>query len=83
MADGLARAAAYFDCPATQVDAGWAGTLPVVNAWAPVGPSADALPAGVSRVRRQWDDLTWPRATRGYFQMKTAIPAILDKALQP
>lgn len=83
MADGLARAAAYFDCPATQVDAGWAGTLPVVTAWAPVGPSADALPAGVSRVRRQWDDLTWPRATRGYFQMKTAIPAILDKALQP
>ena len=38
----------------------------------------DALPPGTLRVRRRWDDAAWPRATRGYFQMKAAIPAILQ-----
>ena len=41
--------------------------------------SAEALPAGCMRLRRRWDELTWPRATRGYFQVKTAIPAILGR----
>jgi len=77
MADVLARAAAHFDCPAGLVEQGWAGDLPVVAAWAPVGPSAAALPPGL-RVRRRWDELVWPRATRGYFQVKAAIPAILQ-----
>ena len=77
LADGLDRAAAYFDCPAGSVAEGWAGGVPVVTAWAPVGPSADALPAGCTRVRRGWDERTWPRATRGYFQVKAAIPSIL------
>ena len=77
MADTLARAAAHFGCAAGPVAEGWAGDLPVVTAWAPVGPSADALPQGCTRVRRHWDSLTWPKSTRGYFQVKTAIPAIL------
>ncbi len=77
MADALARAAAHFDCPAGLVQPGWAEGLPVVTAWAPVGPSATALPPAL-RVRRRWDDLVWPRATRGYFQVKAAIPAILQ-----
>ncbi len=77
MADALARAGAHFGCPAVPVEEGWAGSLPVVAAWAPVGPSAAALPP-CARVRREWDSLTWPRATRGYFQVKSAIPRILD-----
>jgi len=79
MADALARAAAHFDCPAGLVEQGWAEDLPVVTAWAPVGPSATALPPAL-RLRRRWDELVWPRATRGYFQVKAAIPAILQAA---
>ncbi len=80
MADALARAAARFNCPAVPVEDGWAGALPVVAPWAPVGPSAAALPPDCLRVRRRWDDLVWPRATRGYFQVKAAIPRILEAA---
>ncbi len=54
----------------------WAGGLPAVAAWAPVGPGASALPPCV-RVRRTWDSLSWSRATKGFFQVKAAIPQIL------
>lgn len=77
MADALARARAWFGCNAAAAVPGWHEDLPVVTAWAPVGPSAEALPPGCLRVRRRWDELTWPRATRGYFGMRTAIPTIL------
>ncbi len=84
MADGLARAAAHFGCEAGMVDEaageavadGWAGGLPGVAAWSPIGPSAAVLPACV-RVRRGWDSASWPRATKGYFQVKAAIPSVL------
>jgi len=82
MADALTRAAAHFDCPAGTADAGWADGLPVVTAWAPVGPSAAALPPAL-RIRRGWDDAVWPRSTRGYFQVKAAIPAILQAVASP
>ncbi len=78
MADALARAGAHFSCPAGPAYAGWSGDLPVVSAWAPVGPSAAALPAGILRLRRSWDEASWPRATRGFFKLRTAIPRILD-----
>ena len=77
MADALARAAAHFGCPAALIEDGWAGGRPVVTAWAPVGPSAAALPE-CRRVRRSWDSDAWPRATRGYFQVKSAIPRLLE-----
>jgi len=77
MADALARAAAHFGCDAGAADAGWADGLPVVSAWAPVGPSASALPSGVHRVRRDWDSAVWPRATKGFFQVRAAIPDVL------
>ena len=77
MADALARAEAHFGCPAALVTDGWAEDLPVVTAWAPVGPSASALPSCL-RLRRSWDSLSWPHAGRGFFQMKAAIPVILE-----
>ncbi|MGI4806654.1 MAG: FAD-binding domain-containing protein [Janthinobacterium lividum] len=77
MADALSRAAEHFGCPAGPVTKGWADGLPIVTAWAPVGPSADALPTGCTRVRREWDERVWPKSTRGYFQVKTIIPEIL------
>ncbi len=84
MADALARAGAHFGCEAAMVDEapgeavgeGWSGGLPGVAAWAPVGPSAAVLP-GCVRVRRGWDDAVWPRATKGFFQVKAAIPGVL------
>jgi len=79
MADALARAAAHFGCPTGLVEEGWAGDRPVVAPWAPVGPSAMALPSCV-QVRREWDSLAWPRATRGFFQVKAAIPRLLESA---
>ncbi len=77
MTDALTRAAARFGCEAVSATPGWNEGLPVVTAWAPVGPSAAALPAGCLRLRRQWDELTWPHATRGYFQVRAAAPGIL------
>ncbi len=77
MADGLARAAAHFGCEAMPATGDWAGGLPIVTAWAPVGPSAEALPDGCLRVRRAWDEATWPVSRRGFFKVRQAIPAIL------
>ena len=76
MADVLARAASHFGCPAGPAEEGWAGTLPVVTAWAPVGPSAAVLPP-CARIQRDWDRAIWPRTTKGFFQVKAAIPQIL------
>ena len=77
MEDALERAGRWFGCEVGPAAPGWQGDLPIVAGWAPVGPSASGLPPDCLRVRRPWDELTWPRATRGYFQTKTAIPAIL------
>lgn len=77
MADALARAGTHFACAAELVREGWAGDLPVVTAWAPVGPSADALPEGCLRIRRDWDERAWPLSTRGYSRLRSAIPKIL------
>ena len=82
MADALARAADHFGCPAAMVQEGWAEDLPVVTAWSPVGPSAEVLPPCL-RIRREWDSVAWPRATRGYFQLKTAIPRVLETVTGP
>lgn len=79
MADALARASAHFGCPAHPVVDGWASDLPVVAAWAPVGPSAAGL-SPCTRVRRGWDERAWPKSTRGYFNLRSAIPQLLDAA---
>jgi len=78
MADALERAAAHFGCEIRTVEPDWAGGLPVVAAWAPVGPSAEALPDGCARVRQAWDEAAWPLATRGFFKLRSAIPRLLS-----
>ncbi|MEY2885114.1 MAG: hypothetical protein RL490_2838 [Pseudomonadota bacterium] len=55
-----------------------------------VGPVADRLAVlstalaadGVQllRLRRRWDDLAWPLATKGFFPFKAAIPQLLARA---
>ncbi|MCR9114960.1 MAG: DNA photolyase, partial [Rhodobacteraceae bacterium] len=59
----------------------------VVTGYAPVGPVAERLrdiaPAlraqglTLHQIRRPYDDLAWPHATRGFFALKKKIPAIL------
>ncbi|MBB3997275.1 FAD-binding domain-containing protein [Aureimonas pseudogalii] len=78
MRDGLEHAARRFGCPVVPRDEGWAGDLPVVTPWAPLGPSAAALPAGVLRIRRRWDEAAWPHCGRGFFRLRSAIPAVLE-----
>ncbi len=78
MADALGRAAAHFDCPAEPVATGWSGDLPMVTAWAPVGPTADALPEGCIRIRRAWDEAAWPISNRGYSRVRSAIPRLIE-----
>ncbi|MGB0696235.1 MAG: FAD-binding domain-containing protein [Rhodospirillaceae bacterium] len=63
------------------------GLKQVVSAYAPVGPTASRLAAlkqrlgveGVtlSWVRRPYDSLTWPHATKGFFALKQKIPSLL------
>ena len=72
MNDALARASTHFGCPIVSE----ATTLPLVTAWAPVGPSAEALPAA-TRIRRPWDDAVWPYSTQGYFKVKERIAPVL------
>jgi len=65
-----------------------AGVTAVVTAYAPVGPVAmrlaEALPnlqeAGMTlhQIRRSYDDLTWPHATKGFFALKQKIPQVLQ-----
>lgn len=61
----------------------------VAVAYAPVGPEADALTEieqhlsqhGITlrRVRRRYDTLTWPHASKGFFALKEKIPTLLEK----
>lgn len=59
----------------------------IITPYAPVGPVADALdglaPALASvglpliRLRREWDSVFWPYATKGFFPFKEKIPTLL------
>ena len=59
----------------------------IITAYAPVGPVADALTAmkpalaaegiKLTQVRRDWDEMFWPHAKKGFFPFKERIPDIL------
>lgn len=61
----------------------------VVTAYAPQGPVSELLTdageklaaRGISllRVRRPYDNATWPHARRGFFALRKQIPTILDE----
>ncbi|MEL7254985.1 MAG: FAD-binding domain-containing protein [Pseudomonadota bacterium] len=60
----------------------------IVTPYAPVGPVSEALQnaapdlaeAGLTltEIRRDYDTLTWPHATKGFFGLKKKIPGILS-----
>ncbi|MFN3370270.1 MAG: DNA photolyase FAD-binding protein, partial [Sphingomonadaceae bacterium] len=99
LADGVARAEAHWQAPATRLPEAdmapamidWAraaGLAQVVTPFAPVGPVADRVAeltpqlarAGIRLVpvRRRWDEMAFPHATRGFFQFRAAIPALVS-----
>ena len=50
----------------------------IVTAFAPVGPTAQALAqSSALQIRRPYDDAVWPHATHGFFRLKKKIPEIL------
>jgi deoxyribodipyrimidine photo-lyase len=63
-------------------------TKTVVTGYAPIGPTATALAAAhpeltaagirLVQVRRPFDTVAWPHATKGFFAMKKAVPSILE-----
>ena len=78
-----ARRVAVAEVAALAADA---GARAVVMPWAPVGWTAGALAPlrgmlaarGIALhvVRRDWDSLCWPHATRGFFAFRAHIPAL-------
>ena len=70
----------------------WAATSgieTIVTAYAPAGPVAERIGKAKSRlakhgvelrqVRRDYDCITWPHATKGYFKLKARIPELLEQ----
>ena len=63
------------------------GLQQVVTGEAPVGPEADRLDVLASalaqdgvrlvQVRRRWDDVAWPMASKGFFAFKAGIPKLV------
>jgi len=61
----------------------------IVTAYAPVGPVAEKLAKAktqladegiqVIQVLREYDEIIWPHATRGFFKVKKQIPKLLDR----
>lgn len=83
----LADKADWAEAMVTSANA--AGVRDIVTPWAPVGPVADRLhkarpklmEAGITLhiVRRPFDSLAWPHATRGFFALRKKIPQILQE----
>ncbi len=67
-----------------------AGVQRIVTPYAPVGAVADRLShlaheladEGIilAQVRRDWDELFWPHATKGFFTFKEKIPTVLRQS---
>ncbi|MFK8030646.1 MAG: FAD-binding domain-containing protein [Gammaproteobacteria bacterium] len=75
-----------------QTIAGWCREHDVkqlVSSYVPVGPSQDVLlhltpflqehDIVLSQVMREWDSDAWPFATKGFFNFKKNIPALLER----
>jgi deoxyribodipyrimidine photo-lyase len=86
------QAAPRFDLTDASSIASWCASLgltTVVVPYAPIGPEADsisemtpklhALGISILLVRRRYDTLCWPHATKGFFALKEKIPGILEK----
>lgn len=65
------------------------GVHTIVTSWIPVGPVRERIDrarpalqqAGVTllQVRRPYDQVCWPHATRGFFKLKAKMPGLIEK----
>ena len=91
--DAAARAAAHWQCPTGVAGdiasiAAQDGCTQVVTGFTPLGPVATALEAlreqlsaqGIvlAEHQREWDRLCWPHCGKGFFNLKSEIPRLLD-----
>lgn len=63
------------------------GCTQIVTGFAPVGPTADALEnlcllltghgIALAEQKRRWDRIAWPYCGKGFFQLRSRIPALL------
>ena len=61
----------------------------IITGYAPVGPVSELLTVARShlekhgvrlmQIRRPYDSIAWPHATRGYFKLKAKIPYLLEQ----
>jgi deoxyribodipyrimidine photo-lyase len=62
----------------------------ILTAYAPVGPVQTMLADATAKlsahgialiqVRRAWDDMCWPHATKGFFALKERIPEFIERS---
>ncbi len=71
MDDAVARACAHFGCGVAPPPP----DMRVVAAWAPCGPSAEALPP-CHRILRPWDAALWPHCGGGYHALARQVAAV-------
>lgn len=90
--DAATRAAMHWQCPTGSGDiasiAAQHGCTQVVTGFAPVGPVAPALEAlrkqlsaqgtVLAEHQREWDRLCWPHCGKGFFNLKSEIPHLLE-----
>lgn len=93
LSDAASRAAAHWQCPVVAGDittlAAQHGCEQVVTGFAPVGPVATALEDMAKALaardivlaehQRHWDRLCWPHCSKGFFNLKSRIPHLLDE----
>lgn len=87
--DGPVTVLPGLDAAALSEAARAAGVRKIVTAYAPVGPTAEALAKlapdlgaeGLSlvQVRRDWDSRFWPHARAGFFAFRKHIPGLLGE----
>jgi len=66
------------------------GVREIATGFAPIGETCAALDAlerrldaagiRLTRLRRKWDDIAWPRATAGFFRFRETIPDLVALA---
>ena len=95
LADAATRAAAHFSLSSTSLAALDAASLrdwmtrhaldAIVTPHAPVGPTRTAIDAArtagvpITMIRRDYDSIAWPHATRGFFPFKERIGEIIGE----
>ncbi|MEL6476966.1 MAG: FAD-binding domain-containing protein [Pseudomonadota bacterium] len=63
----------------TQIATAYAPTGPVATRLAAATPQLNAAGLTLRQIRRDYDALAWPHATKGFFALKQKIPHILRK----